>query len=54
MIGQPTRCQRKYARIGVDMRRFGHFWPEVPESEEAGFISHARPVRAAYGLSKIA
>jgi Integrase core domain len=24
--------RRKYARIYPDMQRFGHFWPEVPES----------------------
>ena len=28
--------RRQYAWMCADMRRFGHFWPEVPEIEETG------------------
>lgn len=31
----------------ADMQRFGHFWQEVPEIEEAGFNRLSEPVAGA-------
>ena len=41
MTSKAAHVRPKYAWIGADMPRFGHFRPEVPEIEEAGLIAHA-------------
>jgi hypothetical protein len=42
---QQSAANREYARICLDMQRFGNFRDEVPEIDESGFID-AKPKKS--------